>query len=197
MCRAAAAPGSGVGLCPSAAAAVASSTRLVRTAAADRIPPASAAGPEAKRLRAYIWTYVHFPSKKRLRERPGSVRLVGGVGGRPRLLGQRGDLELALGRGFQHLGGLLRRARVELDQEVDDDLLVVVLVEADVGEELTHPGIAEGTEGEELDRLRARAGLDPVLVHPDRAGGDPGSAGDHPLPAVFDRHDAVVLEGEV
>ena len=31
----------------------------------------------------------------------------------------------------------------------------------------------------------------------DRAGGDPGGAGDHPLPAVLDRHDAVVLEGQV
>ena len=88
-------------------------------------------------------------------------------------------------------------AGVELDQEVDDDLLVVVLVEADVGEELAHAGVAEGAVGEELDRLRPGAALDPVLVDPDRAGGDPGGAGDHPLPAVLDRHYVVVLEGEV
>ena len=45
--------------------------------------------------------------------------------------------------------------------------------------------------------FRAGAGLDPVLVDGDRAGGDPGGAGDHPLPAVLDRDDAVVLEGQV
>ena len=46
---------------------------------------------------------------------------------------------------------------------MDDDLVAVVLVEADVGEELAHPGIAEGAVGEELDRFRPRAALDPVL----------------------------------
>ena len=65
---------------------------------------------------------------------------------------------------LEHLGRLLGGAGVELDQQVDDDLLVVVLVEADVGEELAHAGVAEGAVGEELDRLRAGAGLDPVLV---------------------------------
>jgi hypothetical protein len=38
---------------------------------------------------------------------------------------------------LEHLGGLLGRARVELDEQVDDDLVLVVLVEAHVGEELT------------------------------------------------------------
>jgi hypothetical protein len=58
--------------------------------------------------------------------------------------GEGTDLELALGCLFEDLRRLLGRARVELGQEMDDDLLVVVLVEARV---------AEGAESEELDRL--------------------------------------------
>ncbi len=106
-----------------------------------------------------------------------------------RVLNQDGLLE--------HLAGLFGRAGVELDQHVDHDLLLVVLVEADVGEELAHAGLAEGAVGEELGGFGARAALDPVLVDPHRAGSDPRGAGDHPLPAVLDRDDVVVLEGEV
>src|ERR1700759_5334124 len=47
------------------------------------------------------------------------VRLARGVGGRPRLLRQRGDLEHAFGSFLQHLGRLLGGAGVELDQQVD------------------------------------------------------------------------------
>src|SRR6185312_1976543 len=134
---------------------------------------------------------VPFPSPA------ASVRLARGVGGRARLLRQRGDLEHALGGLLEHLGRLLGGAGVELDQQVDDDLVLVVLVEADVGEELAHPGVAEGAVGEELGRVRAGAALDPLGVDLHRAGGDPGGAGDHPRPALADRRDAVLLEGQV
>src|SRR5262249_46607819 len=88
---------------------------------------------------------------------PSLVRLVGRMRRGAGLLGQRGNLQLPMRRVFEDFGRLLGGAGVELDQEVDDDLLVVVLVEADVGEELAHAGVAEGTVGEELDRLRAGA----------------------------------------
>ena len=58
-------------------------------------------------------------------------------------------------------------------------------------------GVAEGAVGERLGGLGPGAGLDLVLVDGDGAGGDPGRAGDHPLPAVLDRHDAVALERQV
>src|SRR5215207_6016016 len=125
------------------------------------------------------------------------MRLVGGMRRRARLLRQGGDLERPLRRTLEHLARLLGRASVELDQHVDHDSLAVVLVEAHMGEELTHAGVAEGSVGEELDRFRPRAALDPALVDGDRAGGDPRGAGDHPLPAVLDRDDAVALEGQV
>src|SRR5262249_30474573 len=64
-------------------------------------------------------------------------------------------------------------------------------------EELAHPGVAEGAVGEELDRLGARAALDPVLVDGDGAGRHPRGPGDHPFPAVLDRDHPVELEGEV
>ena len=41
------------------------------------------------------------------------------------------------------------------------------------------------------------AGLDLVLVDRHRAGGDPRGAGDHPLPAVLDRDDEVLLDREM
>src|SRR5829696_694130 len=80
---------------------------------------------------------------------------------------------------------------------MDDDPLLVVLVEADVGEELARACLAEGPVGEELGGLRARAALDLVLVHCHGAGGDPRRPGDHPLPAVLDRDDPVVLDRQV
>src|SRR6187549_213724 len=80
----------------------------------------------------------------------GSVSLVGSVGGGTRLLGQRGDLERSVRGRFEHLGGLLRRARVELDQHVYDDAVVGVLVEADVCKELSYACLSEGAVGEQL-----------------------------------------------
>ena len=59
------------------------------------------------------------------------------------------------------------------------------------------PCLAEGAVGERLGRLGPGAGLDLVLVDGDRAGGDPGGAGDHPLPAVLDRDDPVLLDRQV
>src|SRR6185436_3166301 len=91
-----------------------------------------------------------------------SVCLVRRVGGRPGFLGQRGELEYPAGGVLEDLGRLLGRARVELDEQVHDDPLLVVLVEAHVREELTRPRIAEGGVGEAVGRLRSRAGLDGV-----------------------------------
>ena len=98
---------------------------------------------------------------------------------------------------LEHLGGLLGRAGVELDEQVDDDPVLVVLVEADVGEELARAVVAEGGVGERVAGLRAGAGLDVVGVDRDRARRDPRRPGDHPLPAVLDRLDAAVVEAEV
>ena len=89
------------------------------------------------------------------------------------------------------------RARVELDQQVDDDAVVVVLVEAHVREELARAVITEGGVGERVAGVRAGAGLDVVGVDRDGARRDPRRAGDHPLPAVLDRLDAAVVEAEV
>ena len=97
----------------------------------------------------------------------------------------------------EHLGGLLGGARVELDEQVHDDLVLVVLVVAHVGEELARAVIAERRVGERVGRLGARAGLDRVGIDRDRARRDPGRAGDHALPAVLDRLDAAVVEAEV
>ena len=58
---------------------------------------------------------------------------------------------------LHHLGRLVRRARVELHQHVDDDLVLLVLVEAHVREELARAVVAERGEGERLGRLGARA----------------------------------------
>ena len=126
-----------------------------------------------------------------------SAAHVAGRRRRARLLGQRGDRQRAAGGVLEHLGRLLGRARVELDQQVDDDPVLVVLVEADVGEELARAVVAEGGVGERVARLGARAGLDVVGVDGDRARGDPRRPGDHPLPAVLDRLDAAVVEAEV
>ena len=91
-----------------------------------------------------------------------------------------------------------QRPRVELDQQVHDDRRVVfVLVEAHMGEELAHAVLAEGGVGERVAGLGSRAALDVVGVDGDRAGGDPGRAGDHPLPTVLDRLDPAVGEAEV
>src|SRR5947209_6519287 len=70
---------------------------------------------------------------------------------------------------LEYLGGLLSRSGVELDQEVDDDPVVVVLVEADVGEELAGAVVAEGGVGEGVAGLGTRARLDVVGVDGDRA----------------------------
>src|SRR6266516_302596 len=114
---------------------------------------------------------VPIPATRRAAYGPGSVRLVGGVRRRAGFLGEGGDLEGAAGGLLEDVGRLLGRARVKLDQQVDDDLLLEVLVEADVGEELARAGVAEGAVGEAVGRLRTRAGLDHVLVDGHRAGG--------------------------
>jgi hypothetical protein len=78
-----------------------------------------------------------------------------------------------------------------------DRVLVVVLVEAHVGEELARAVVAEGGVAERVAGLGARAGLDLVGVDGDRARRDPRRAGDHPLPAVLDRLDATVPEPQM
>ena len=78
-----------------------------------------------------------------------------------------------------------------------DDPVLVVLVEADVGEELTRSVIAERRVGERVTRLGPRARLDLLGVDRDRARRDPRGAGDHPLPAVLDRLHAVVVEPQM
>ena len=99
---------------------------------------------------------------------------------------------------LEHLGRLLERAGVKLDEQVHGDAVVVfVLVEAHVGEELAHAVVAERREGERLPGLGSRAALDVVGIDRDGARGDPGRAGDHPFPAVLDRLDAAVGETEV
>jgi hypothetical protein len=52
---------------------------------------------------------------------------------------------------------------------VHDDPVLVVLVEAHVGEELTCAVVAEGGIGEGVAGLRARARLDVIGVDGDRA----------------------------
>src|SRR5439155_15053322 len=102
------------------------------------------------------------------------------------------------GRLLEDVGRLLARARVELDEQVDGDpAVVVVLVEAHVGEELARPVVAEGGVGQRVARLGTGARLAVVGVdrHGDR--GDPRRAGDHPLPAILDRLDAAVGEAQV
>src|SRR5437667_1651999 len=87
------------------------------------------------------------------------VRLAGRCR-RARLLGQRGDRERSTGGGLEHLGGLLQRARIELDEQVHDDAgLVLVLVEAHVREELAYAVVAEGRIRERVPGLGARAAL--------------------------------------
>jgi hypothetical protein len=90
-----------------------------------------------------------------------------------------------------------RRAGVELDEQVHHDPIIVMLVEAHMGEELPRAMVAERGVGEGVPGLRARAGLDVVGIDGDRARGDPRCAGDHPLPAVLDRLDAAVVEAQV
>jgi hypothetical protein len=70
---------------------------------------------------------------------------------------------------------------------VDHDPVLFVLVEAHVCKELAGAVLAERREGERLGGLRARAGVDLVGLHGDRARSDPRRAGDHPLPAVLHR----------
>jgi hypothetical protein len=113
-------------------------------------------------------------------------------------LGQRGDRQGAPGCPLEDLGGLLQRARIELDEQMHDDpVVVLMLVKAHVGEEFTYAVIAERGVGESVARLRARAGLDVIGIDGDRARGDPRGSGDHPLPAILDGLDASVLEAEM
>ena len=75
---------------------------------------------------------------------------------------------------LEHLGRLVERARVELDQQVHGDAAVVlVLVEAHVREELAHAVVAERRVGERVAGLGPGAALDVVGVDRDRARRDP------------------------
>src|SRR4051794_21044527 len=131
------------------------------------------------------------------------VVLAAGNGWWPRLLGKGCQRQRTAGGVLEYLAGLLSRARVQLDQHVDDDLVAVVLVEAHVGEELARSVVAERTEGERVGRVRARARFHLVLVDGHGAGGHPRGPDDHPLPAVVDGLDArdtaavLLVEGEV
>ena len=155
----------------SAIANAAQSTSAARERASGRNPRARFWGmPGCRRRRrpsagvGRAWTLQRVPPAQDLRPWAptnywASRWLSGprqeGVRGRPRLLRERGGPRAGRGRPLQRLGRLLGGARVELDQQMHDDLLVVVLVEAHMGEELAHAGVAEGAVGEELDRLRA------------------------------------------
>jgi hypothetical protein len=70
-------------------------------------------------------------------------------------------------------------------------------VEAHVGEELARAVVAERGVGERVSGLGTGTGLDRLGVHRDGAGRHPRRADDHPLPAVLDRLDAVVVEDQV
>src|SRR5258708_1464198 len=97
------------------------------------------------------------------------VRLPGGRRP-PRLLRQGRDRERGPRRGLEHLGRLLERAGIQLDQKVDDDARVVlVLVEAHMREELADAVIAEGGVGQRVAGLGPRAALDLVRFHGHRA----------------------------
>src|SRR5438034_10385145 len=81
------------------------------------------------------------------------MRLVGGVSGGAGLLGEGGDLERPAGGRLQHVDCLLLGAGVELDQQVNHDPFLVVLVEADVGEELPGARFAQRAEGKAVGGL--------------------------------------------
>src|SRR4051794_25523329 len=137
------------------------------------------------------------PTCSRSASRRCSVPVLG-RSRRPRLLGKRRDRQRAARGLLEHIGGLLARARVELDEQVDDDpAVVLVLVEAHVREELAGAVVAEGGVAQRVTGLRTRARLDIVCVDRDGAGGDPRRAGDHPLPAILDRLDAPLEELQV
>src|SRR5215218_6669188 len=145
-----------------------------------------------------------YPERRRAgtaapgRARGRSVRVLAAGGGRrARLLGERGDREIAARGLLEDAGRLLARAGVELHEQVHDDLVLVVLVEAHVREELARPVVAEGRVRQGVGDLGPRAGLHGVRVDGDGAGGDPRRAGHHPLPAVLDRLDPRVVEGQV
>src|SRR5205814_1842439 len=70
------------------------------------------------------------------------------------------------------------------------DLVAVVLVEAHVGEELAGTVVAERGIGERLGRIGPGAGLDLFGIDGHGAGGNPGRAYDHALPAILDGLDA-------
>src|SRR3954451_20267645 len=93
------------------------------------------------------------------------VRVVARRRRRPRLLGERRDRQAPARGRLEHLGRLLLGARVELDQQVDGDRRVVlVLVEAHVGEELAGAVVAERGEAERLAGFGPGAGLDVVGI---------------------------------
>src|SRR3954462_834981 len=95
------------------------------------------------------------PICSRSASRRSSVPVLG-RSRRPRPLGKRRDRQRAARGLLEHLRRLLGRTGVELDEQVDDDAVVVlVLVVAHVGEELTRPVVAEGGVAQRVARLGA------------------------------------------
>jgi hypothetical protein len=125
------------------------------------------------------------------------VPAAGGDRGRPRLLREGRDDERAAGGLVEHRAGLVLRAGVELHEQVGDDLVALVGVKADVGEELLRPRVAERRVGERLAGLGARARLDVVRRDGHGAGGDPRRAHHEALPAGLVGLQAPVDEEEV
>src|SRR3954447_15018840 len=140
----------------------ASIARLPIALARERTPPERGRAALACLVTSALGT-VSRMADPRMPARAGrrrSVLLVAGRGRGTRLLGQRRERELAAGRVLEHARRLLGGARVELDEQVDDDLVLVVLVEAHVGEELARAVVAERGVGEGVGGLGARARLD-------------------------------------
>ena len=104
---------------------------------------------------------------------------------------------VAARRILEHLGRFLGRSGVQLYEQVHDDPVIVVLVEAHMREELARPVVAEGRVGEGVAGLRARTGLDVLGVDGDRAGRHPWRTRDHPLPAILDGLDASIVEAKM
>ena len=137
-----------------------------RAAARRQGRVARPAAPVPRALRALRGTFPRSctPSCARSRSGSASSRCHSWPWASPAAAGGRDSsaseviVESAPGGGLEHLRGLLQRARVELHQQVHDDARVVlVLVEAHVGEELAHAVVAEGGVGERVAGLRARS----------------------------------------
>ena len=81
------------------------------------------------------------------------MRFAGRVCGRARFFCERGDLEGASRCLLQHLTRLLGVAGIQLNQQVHHDPILIVLVEAHMGEELSGARVAERAVGEAVGGL--------------------------------------------